>query len=110
MFTASNPSLVATPQPIPYSNSTAGQTTILTNPVAAATPVTVTGRDSTGISTSQTITLQPAPVTLSSLTLSVASTVGSNKLTGTVTLTDVPPSGGIIVDLKTTSAAYPYPG
>ncbi len=110
MFTSSNTSLVATPQPIPYSNSTAGQTTILTNPVTTSTPVTVTARDSTGISTSQTITLQPAPVTLSSLTLSVASIIGSNKLTGTVTLTDVAPSGGIIVDLKTTSAAYAYPG
>ncbi len=110
MFTSSNTSLVATPQPIAYSNSTTGQTTILTNPVSTSTPVTVTARDSTGISTSQTITLQPATVTLSSLTLSVSSIVGSNKLTGTVTLTNVAPSGGILVELKTTNASLAYPG
>ncbi len=100
----------STPQPIAYSNSTTGQTTILTNPVTTSTPVTVTARDSTGISTSQTITLQPAPITLSSLTLSVSSIVGSNKLTGTVTMTNVAPSGGILVNLKTTNASLAYPG
>ncbi len=110
MFTSSNTGLVSTPQPIAYSNSTTGQTTILTNPVTTSTPVTLTARDSTGISTSQTITLQPAPMTLSSLTLSVSSIVGSGKLTGTVTMTNVAPSGGILVNLKTTNASLAYPG
>jgi len=93
-FTSGNTSLVATPKPIAYSGTTSGQTTVLTNPVATATPVVVTGTDSTGVSVSQTITLQPAPVTLSSLSLSTSSIVGSNKLTGTATLTAVAPSGG----------------
>jgi RHS repeat-associated protein len=103
-FGSSNTTLVATPKPISYSNSTTGQTTVLTNPVTTSTPVLVTGTDSTGVSVSQTITLQPAPITLNSLTLSTGSIVGSNKLTGTVTLTAVAPAGGIEIDLKSNNS------
>jgi RHS repeat-associated protein len=109
-FTSGNTSLVATPKPIAYSNVATGQTTVLTNPVTTSTPVVVTGTDSTGVSVSQTITLQPAGITLSSLSLSTSSIIGSNKLTGTVILTAVAPSGGINVDLKTSNASRAYPG
>jgi len=109
-FTSSNTNLVATPHPIAYSQVTTGQTSVLTNPVTSSTPVLITGLDSTGISTSQTLTLQPATVTLASLTLSPTSVVGSNKVTGTVTLTAVAPVGGVIVDLKSSHATLAYPG
>jgi RHS repeat-associated protein len=101
-FTSTNTSLVATPKTINYcGNTSSGQTTILTNPVLAQTPVVVTAHDPTGVSLSQTVTLQPAPVTLNSFTVSPTLLVGSNKVTGTVTLTAPAPAPGIDVDLQT---------
>jgi RHS repeat-associated protein len=108
---SSNTSLVATPNPITYPiNGTSGQTTILTNAVLSSTPVVVTATDPTGVSRSQTITLQPAPITIASVTLSPASITGSNSVTGTVTLTDVAPAGGIDVELRSSDPVNAYPG
>jgi RHS repeat-associated protein len=110
MFTSSNTALVATPHSISYGvGATSGQTTVLTNPVLTSTSVLVTATDPTGISRSQTVTLQPAPITLASLTLSATSVVGMNSLTGTVTLTAVAPAGGIDVDLTGCSLGSPNP-
>jgi len=110
-FSSTNTGLVATPRAAVFpSTATIQNTTILTNPVTSPTSVVVTATDPTGITRSQTVTLQPAPITLSSLTLSATSVVGSNKVTGTVTLTDVAPSSGIDVELKTPDATLAYPG
>lgn len=110
-FTSSNTALVATPAPVTIANgATSGQTTILTNPVASQTSVTVTATDPTGVQRSQAITLQPATVTLASLTLGASSVIGSNKVTGTVTLTAAAPSPGIDVDLGSTDRAKANPG
>ena len=98
-FTSTNTSLVATPKTINYSN-TSGQTTIFTNPVLSQTPVVVTAHDPTSAATSQTVTLQPAPVTLSSFALNPTSVVGSNDVTATVTLTAAAPTPGIDVDIR----------
>ena len=111
MFSSTNTALVATP---PALNIPAGATTatrrVLTNAVSSSTSVVVTATDPTGISRSQSVTLQPVTITLSTLTLSSSSIVGSNKLTGTVTLTDVAPSPGIDVELKSSNHLVAYPG
>src|SRR6266568_104133 len=76
-FTSTNTSLVATPKAINYSGTTSGQTTVLTNPVVSQTPVVVTAHDPTGINLSQTLTLLPAPVTLSAFTVNPTSVIGT---------------------------------
>jgi RHS repeat-associated protein len=109
-FMSSNTSLIATPQPLYLTGRTSGQTTILTNPVLSSTPVVVTATDSTGVNLSQTMTLQPLPVTISSLTLGATSIIGSNSVTGTITLTASAPAPGVDVDLQSSNLALVDPG
>ena len=108
-FTSTNASLVATPKTISNMGTTSAQSTVFTNPVLAQTPVVVTAHDPTGVNVSQTMTLLPAPVTISALTLNPTSIIGSNGVTGTVTLTAAAPSPGIDLDLRPllgTATAY----
>ena len=108
-FTSTNTSLVRTPDGVNYFGTMSGQSTVFTNPVLSGTPVVMTAHDPTGATLSQTLTLQPAPVTLSTLALSPASIVGLNKVTGTVTLTAAAPAPGIDVDIKTTAGEDWHP-
>jgi RHS repeat-associated protein len=108
--TSTNTTVVPPPAAIviPVGSST-GQATVLTRPVLTATSVTVSASDPNGVTKSTALTVQPAAVTLSTLTLSASSVVAPGTVTGTVTLTAVAPAGGIDVDLAVPSPASAPP-
>lgn len=79
--------------------ATTAQTGLMTAPVAAPTAVTVSGwYAGTSNYTNTSLTLQPASITLSTLSLNPASLVGTNTSTGTVTLT-APADKDLEIDL-----------
>lgn len=80
-----------------------------TSSVTAATTVTISGTYN-NTTKSATLGVRPAvPVTLSSVTVNPASLVGGNSATGTVTLSGVAPTGGIVVSLTSDNAAGQVP-
>jgi len=104
-ISSSDPSLVAAPSGTTISAGTTTATVPLTsNPVAATTPVIVSASRQ-GVTRSTTVTLQPPPVTLASLTLASSSVVGTNDVVATVTLTGPAPAGGVEVELTSSNQA-----
>jgi RHS repeat-associated protein len=91
------------------SQGSSAQTSMLTGAVASTSTYVVTASpnyqgDYTIGSQSAPLTVSPAAVTLSSLSLSPATVVGSNDVTGTVTLTANAPAAGLDVDLRSSNA------
>jgi WD40 repeat protein len=76
--------------------------TITTFPVAASTAVTITA-SSNGAKVSATLTVLPPA--LASVSVSPASVIGGTSSSGTVTLGSAAPTGGLVVDLKSSDAA-----
>ena len=76
---------------------------ITTSPVAADTPVTITGVFNDTRTT--TITVLAPPNALASLSLNPASVVGGSPSTGTATLTSAAPPGGRVVSLSSANPA-----
>jgi hypothetical protein len=72
---------------------------LATLPVAASTPVVISATRN-GVTRSTTVTVQPPPVTIASLSITPSSLVGTNSTIGTVTLTDAAPAGGVEVELR----------
>jgi hypothetical protein len=86
----------------------AGQTSatfqVATNPVTQTTQVVISAARA-GVSQPQTLTVNPAPVTLSTLSLSPTSVLELDPATGTVTLSGPAPAGGIVVTLSSSNTA-----
>jgi hypothetical protein len=82
---------------------TAGQTSatfeVATKPVTQTTRVTITAVRRGGVDPRDTLTVNPAPVTLNSLSLSPTSVLEGRTARGTVTLSGPAPAGGIEVRL-----------
>jgi RHS repeat-associated protein len=94
------------PAPAPIvipAGGTAGQTPLATASVTSPTPVVVSGTLD-GITRATTISLEPPPVTITSLALAPASLVGSNDAIGTVTLSGPASAGGVTVALQSSNA------
>ena len=90
----------------------AGQTTatfsVTTTAVTAVTSATITATYGSS-SGNATLTLNPAPVTISSLLLSPTSVTGGTSSQGTVTLSGAAPTGGAIVTLGSSASAATVP-
>lgn len=84
--------------------NSSGQTQLLTAPVATSKSVVVSATRN-GVTQSSAMTLQPVPITLANLTLSASSILASGSITGTLTLTDFAPAGGLDVEVHTSTSA-----
>jgi len=74
--------------------ATAAEAIVTTGAVSALQSAVLTAHlDPTSVTAS--VTLQPAVAALQSFTLSPASVIGCNTITGTVTLTAPAPAGGL---------------
>ena len=82
--------------------------TAATTSVAASTAATISAVYS-GATKTAGLTVNPA-VALSGLSLNPASVTGGTRSTGTILLTGVAPSGGIVVSLSSNNAAAIVPG
>jgi hypothetical protein len=86
--------------------ATSGTFTVSTVSVTASTSGTITGAYG-GASRSAILTVRPPdpPVTPTSLGLSPATVVGGNPVTGTIFLSQGPPTGGVVVALSSSNTA-----
>ena len=80
---------------------------ITTSPVAADTPVTITGVFNA--TRTAVITVLAPPNALASISLNPASVVGGSPSTGTATLTSAAPAGGRVVTLSSNNPAATVP-
>ncbi|HET7434438.1 MAG TPA: RHS repeat-associated core domain-containing protein [Thermoanaerobaculia bacterium] len=104
-LSSTDPSLVTVPSRMTIpAGATAAAETLPTAAVSSPTPVVITATRQ-GVARSNTVTLTPPPVTIASLTLAKSSVVGTNLVTGTVTLTDAAPAGGVEVELSSSDIA-----
>lgn len=104
-ITASDGTLVPPATLVVPATATTGSASLPTNPVATSTSVVVSATRN-GIARSSSITLEPPPVTLASLSIAPASLVGSNTATGTVTLTNPAPAAGLEIGLTSSDPAH----
>jgi len=108
--TSSNPAVASVNSGVVIpSGTTAGGFNIFTSSVTTQTLVTISVSGG-GVTQSATLTVNPQPPSLSTLTVSPSSVIGGNASTGTVTLTAAAPSGGASIALsssKTTVASVP---
>ena len=86
-LSSSDPSLVAVPSGITVPpGTTTASAQLPTSAVGTTTPVVVSASRQ-GITRSTTVTLEPPPVTIASLSIVPSSVVGTNDAQGTITLT-----------------------
>jgi hypothetical protein len=99
---------------VPSSVSVPGGATIATFPItttAVASQLTaVISGTYNGTSLNVNLTVTPAPLVLTSLTVNPASLIGGTSTTATVTLSGVAPAGGITVILSSNNGAAQVPG
>ena len=88
--------------------STSATFSITTSAVASGQSVTISATYN-GVTQTATLSVDPAPVTLLGLTLSVQSVVGGNSVTGTVRLSGPAPVGGVVVALRSSASAATVP-
>lgn len=74
------------------------EATVTTSPVATMQSAVITATLAPASATA-VLVVQPSPIVLQSFTTSTTSVVGTNTLTGTVTLANVAPTGGVDVEL-----------
>src|SRR5436309_8704623 len=99
-LSSSNTSVATVPASVTVpGNATSATFTVSTSPVSTTTSVTISGSYN-GTTLSASLTVTPAPPTLSSLSLSPSSVTGGSSSTGTVTLSGPAPSGGAVVSLS----------
>ncbi|MGC2194783.1 MAG: hypothetical protein WA628_08905 [Terriglobales bacterium] len=98
---------------VPASVPVAAAATTATFPITTSVVSSTTTAIITGVFGSSTqnatLTVTPIPVTLSSVTANPASVVGGNPSTGTVTLSTLAPTGGIVVSLSSNTPAAQVP-
>ena len=82
--------------------------TITTAGVSSAQTATISASYG-GITRTAALTVNPATVTLSALSLSPTSVTGGSTSQGTVTLSDAAPSGGVVVALSDSSLSASVP-
>jgi hypothetical protein len=80
---------------------------ITTNTVTAATPVTISASYN-GVTQTVVLTVDPPP-SLLSISVVPSTETGSLSPTGTVTLTNAAPTGGVVVSLSSNNAAAQVP-
>jgi hypothetical protein len=97
-ITTTDPTLVPPANLTIPRGTTNGSASLPTSPVETSTSVVVSATRN-GITRSSVVTLQPGSVTLATLTIAPASLIGSNTATGTFTLTNPGPAGGLAVEL-----------
>jgi len=95
---ASEPSSVTVP-----AGSTSATFTVTTSAVPASTSATISAAYG-GVTRTAALTINPATVTLSSLSLTPATVRGGYSSQGKVTLSRAAPSGGIVVSLSDNSS------
>jgi hypothetical protein len=110
---SSNNAAAAVPASVTVAaGATSATFTVATTSVTAATTATISATFG-GVLGTATLTVTPtgtpSPVTLSALSLNPTSVVGGNVSTGTVTLSDVAPTGGAAVALSSNNAAATVP-
>jgi len=99
-LSSSDPSLVAAPSAMTIPpGATSESVQLPTNAVGSATPVVISASRQ-GVTRSTTVTLEPPPITLQSLTIAPTSVVGTNDVQATVTLTGPAPAGGLEIELS----------
>ncbi|MFQ3611655.1 MAG: S8 family serine peptidase [Fimbriimonadales bacterium] len=105
-ISSSNPSVASAPSSVTVAQGqTSASFTITTASVSSSTTVTFTA-SANGISRQANLTVNPAQtsVTLESLTISPTSVWGGSTATGTVTLSGPAPSGGAVVQLRSSNS------
>jgi hypothetical protein len=107
-LSSSNPAAQVPASVAVVANASTANFTVTTNPVSTATSATISAIYS-GTTKSATLTVNPSPATLSSVSVSPASVVGGNSSTGTVTLSGSAPSGGVTVSVSTNNSALQVP-
>src|SRR2546427_11249429 len=99
-LSSNNPGVASVPASVTVpGNATSATFTVSTSPVSTTTSVTISGSYN-GTTLSASLTVTPAPPTLSSLSLSPTSVTGGSSSTGTVTLSAPAPRGGAVVRLS----------
>ncbi|MCS7273523.1 MAG: S8 family serine peptidase [Fimbriimonadales bacterium] len=102
-LSSSNPNVATVPSTVTVpAGATSANFTVSTRSVSSPTTVTITA-SANGVSRQATLTVNPATVTLQSLTISPSAVWGGQSATGTVTLTGPAPAGDIVVQLHSSS-------
>ncbi len=104
-LSSSNPSVASVPSSVTVpQGQTSANFTVTTQPVSSQTQVTITA-SANGVTRQATLTVNPpsGSVTLQSLTISPTSVWGGSSATGTVTLSGPAPSGGAVVQLRSSN-------
>ena len=97
-----NPSVAATPASVTVAQGqTTAAFTVTTTAVAVSTAVTLSAAYN-GVTRTAVLTVLPPPA-LSALTLAPAGVTGGSSASGTITLTSMAPSGGVLVTLSSSS-------
>jgi hypothetical protein len=102
-LTTSDPAAAVTPEAVTVSEgSSSAQFTVTTSPVASGTVVTITA---SAAGFTRTATLAIHPLSVASVSVSPANVLGGSPSSGTVTINDLAPSGGVQVLLSSSDAA-----
>ncbi len=106
-LSSSNPSVASVPSSVTVpQGQTSANFTVSTTQVSSQTQVTITA-SAGGVTRQATLTVNPpsGSVTLQSLTISPTSVWGGSSATGTVTLSGPAPSGGAVVQLRSSNSS-----
>lgn len=108
-LTSSNTAVATVPTSVTVpAGATRASFTVSTNAVSSTTSVTITA-SANGVSRQATLTVNPAAVSLQSLTISPTAVWGGQSAIGTVTLSGPAPAGGIVVSLRSNSSRASVP-
>jgi len=108
-LTSSNTSVATVPASVTVAAGSTSASFTVTSHAASTTQTSTITASYNGISQSAVLTVNPVSVTLSSITINPTSVVGGSSSTGTVKIASAAPTGGAVVNLKSSSSSATTP-